>query len=44
MNTLLTYVGKNGKLDIENGLFNIGPVITVNTNGIIAECDGSIKN
>jgi len=30
--------------DIENGLFNIGPVITVNTNGIIAECDGSIKN
>ncbi len=38
---VITYVNKQQKLDIENGLCNIGPLVTINTNGIITECDAS---
>ena len=41
---VITYVNKDKKFDIENGLCNIGPVITINTNGIITESDASIKH
>ena len=41
---LMTYVGKFKKLDLENGLCNIGPLITINVDGIITECDASIEN
>lgn len=37
----ITYVGKKNKLDIENGFCNIGPLVTINTEGIITECDAS---
>ena len=43
MNILVTYPGKNKMLD-KNGLCNIGPLMTVNVDGIITECDVSIKN
>lgn len=39
--TVISYVGKKYKLDIENGLCNIGPLVTINTDGIITECDAS---
>lgn len=41
---VITYVNKQQKLDIENGLCNIGPLIAINTNGIITECDASIEH
>ena len=44
MKKFITYVGKNGKFDRENGLCNIGPLITINPNGIITECDASIEH
>ncbi len=41
---LITYVGKNKRFDRENGLCNIGPLVTINPEGIITECDSSIEN
>lgn len=41
---LITYVGKNKKFDKENGLCNIGPVVSINPEGIITEPDASIEN
>ena len=38
----VTYVDNRAKFDRENGLCNIGPLITVNPDGIITECDSSI--
>ena len=40
----ITYVGDKAKFDKENGLCNIGPIITVNVNGTITECDASITH
>lgn len=42
--TFITYVSNSKKFDRENGLCNIGPIITVNTDGILTECDSSLKN
>lgn len=39
-----TYVGKKKKLDKINGDLNIGPLISINPDGIITDCDASIKN
>lgn len=44
MKTFITYVGKNRKYDRENGLCNIGPLVTIATDGTITECDASIEN
>ncbi|MBO5376522.1 MAG: radical SAM protein [Bacilli bacterium] len=50
MNLFLSYPGKSilGGLFVtsnrESGLCNIGPLITVNVDGIITECDASIDN
>lgn len=41
---LITYVGKTKKFDRDNGLCNIGPLVTINPDGIITECDASIEN
>lgn len=38
---IMTYVGQNYKLDMQNGFCHIGPFITVNVDGIITECDAS---
>lgn len=40
----VTYVGKKKKLDLLNGKCFVGPVMTVNTDGIITECDASIEH
>lgn len=44
MKTFITYAGKNRKYDRENGLCNIGPLITIGTNGNITECDASFEH
>lgn len=44
MHTFLTYVGDKNKFDRENGLCNIGPMVTVNVDGTITECDASIDH
>lgn len=44
MKNYITYVGKLHKFDRINGLCNIGPIVTINTEGIITECDASIIN
>lgn len=50
MNTVLTYTSENklNKIRYFNkkrlGLCNIGPLVTVNVNGTITECDASIEN
>ena len=41
---LITYVDKKKKFDRENGLCNIGPLVTINPNGTITECNASIKH
>ena len=41
---LVTYAGKKHKLDMENGLCNIGPIITIDTDGIITDCDASLES
>lgn len=41
---VMTYVSGLKKLDIENGVCNIGPCITVNVNGTITECNASMEN
>lgn len=40
----ITYVGNKARFDKENGLCNIGPIITINVNGTITECDASIEH
>lgn len=42
--TYLTYVDKNNKLNIDSGLCNIGPIVSINTNGIITECNASLEH
>lgn len=44
MGVIMTYVGKHNKLNVEEGLCNIGPIVTVNVNGTITECDASLLN
>lgn len=45
LQTFLTCVDKDKKkLNKETGLCNIGPLVTINTNGIITECDTSIEH
>ena len=44
MKYFMTYVGRGSKLDMENGLCNIGPLVTINTDGIVTETDSSIEN
>ncbi len=41
---LITYADKTKKFNKENGLCNIGPLVTVNSNGIITECNASIEH
>lgn len=43
MPIIMTYVNKN-KFDRENGLCNIGPLITINPEGTITECNASIEH
>ena len=43
MDTYMTYSYKK-KLDKENGLLNIGPIVTINVDGIVTECDASNEN
>lgn len=43
-NTMVTYVSNSKKFDRENGLCNIGPIVTINTDGIITEADSSLEN
>ena len=40
---LLTY-SKRGKFDIKEGICNIGPIITVNPNGIVTDPNASIEH
>jgi len=44
MKYFVSYAGKGGKLDMENGLCNIGPLVTINPDGILTEADSSIEN
>jgi MoaA/NifB/PqqE/SkfB family radical SAM enzyme len=44
MKYFVSYAGKGGKFDRENGLCNIGPLVTINPDGIITEADSSIEN
>ena len=44
MKTYITYAGKKRVSDRENGLCNIGPLITIGTNGNITECDSSLDH
>lgn len=44
MEYFITYVGKRKRLDLENGLCNIGPLVAVNQNGIVTECDASFDH
>lgn len=39
-----TYMGKNHSFDRQNGILYIGPLVTVNVDGIVTECDASIKH
>ena len=43
LDMLVTYVGDNKKFN-NSGLCNIGPLISVNTNGIVTQGDASIAN
>lgn len=38
----ITYVGRHGRFDMIDGTCNIGPIICVNVDGTITECDSSI--
>ena len=42
MGYFVTYASNNRKFDMENGLCNIGPLVTINTDGIVTEADSSI--
>lgn len=39
-----TYMSKNHSFDKQNGILYVGPLVTVNTDGIITECDSSIEH
>lgn len=41
---IITYAGNRGKFDRENGLCNVGPIVAINPDGIVTDCNGSIKN
>ena len=43
MQYFATYAGRNGVMDKEKGLFNVGPIVTVNTDGILTEADSSLE-
>lgn len=42
MTPQVTYIGEFNKFDMENGTCNIGPLVCVNFDGTITECDASI--
>lgn len=44
MKNYITYVGSFHRLDKLNGLCNIGPLVTINPDGIITECNASIAH
>lgn len=44
MTPQITYIGKFNKFDMENGICNIGPLVCVNVDGVITECDASIMH
>lgn len=44
MKTFATYAGKNNTFDKNNGLCNIGPIVTINVDGTITESDASYNN
>ena len=44
MKTYATYVGKDNIFDRKNGLLYFGPLVTINTEGIITECDSSLEH
>lgn len=44
MKTYATYVGKDNTFDKKNGLLYFGPLVTINTEGIITECDSSLEH
>lgn len=44
MNNIISYIGKFGFEDRENGLCNIGPMVAVNTQGIITDCNASYEH
>ncbi len=44
MKTYITYPGKYKMMDKNKGFANIGPLVTVNVDGVITECDASIMN
>lgn len=44
MNTYITYPSKFKRFDKERTFANIGPLVTINPNGIITECDASIDH
>lgn len=41
---MMTYVGDDNKLDIDNGFCYIGPFVTINPEGIVTECDASNRH
>lgn len=41
---IISYASSPKKQDLENGLCNIGPLVTINPEGIMTECDGSEAN
>lgn len=40
----VSYAGNDSMMDIENGLYNVGPIVTINTEGIVTEADASLEN
>ena len=44
MSYVMTYVGNDKRKLDYNGLCHIGPLVSVNVDGIVTECDGSWKN
>ena len=44
MKYIVTYVLENSVMDKENGMFYVGPLVTINQDGILTECDSSIEN
>lgn len=44
MDLFVTYIGKNKKYNRDDGICNIGPMMAVNPQGTITECDASIKH
>lgn len=44
MKNIITYAGKWGRDDRVNGLCNMGPMVTINTQGIITDCNASYEH